>query len=79
MNLIGFGTSSTLLKFQDKYYKYSTEGLKKKGFAIGGFESYFLADLVEYYLFEVTNKKFKDVPWREIYRESEFLLFKGGN
>ena len=49
------------------------------GFAIGGFESYFLADLVEYYLFEVTNKKFKDVPWREIYRESEFLLFKGGN
>ena len=51
----------------------------KKILSMGGYELEPLAYLVEYYLFEVTNKKFKDVPWREIYRESEFLLFKGGN
>ena len=50
LRLIGFGMSSTLLSFQDKYYEYGDEGLKTKVSVIGGYESAFLADLVASYL-----------------------------
>ena len=47
--------SSTLLNFQDKYYEYGDEGLETKWLAIVGYESSYLADLVDSYLLEVTN------------------------
>ena len=77
LRLIGFGMSSTLLSFQEKYYEYGDEGLETKGLAIGGYESALLADLVDYYLLEVTNNQFKQVTWRGIYRDDGFLVFKG--
>ena len=46
LRLIGFGMSSTLLNFQDKYYEYGDEGLETKGLEIGGYESALLADFV---------------------------------
>ena len=77
LKLIGFGMSSTLLNFQDKYYEYGDEGLETKGLAIGGYESAFLVDLVASYLLEVTNNQFKEVMWRGIYRDDGLLVFKG--
>ena len=50
--------SSTLLNFQDKYYEYGYEGLETKGFAIGGYASNVLMDMMDSYLLEVTNNKF---------------------
>ena len=69
--------SSTLLNFQYIYDEYGEEGSEKKGLAIGGYESAFLADLVASYLFEVTNNKFKEVLWRGIYRDDGLLMLKG--
>eukprot|EP00957_Ditylum_brightwellii_P094185 7170697-Ditylum_brightwellii.AAC.1 len=54
---------STLIRFQDKYYKYKgaagasadKEGI---GLAVGGFESAWLADLVASYLLEMTEDHF---------------------
>ena len=77
LRLIGFGMSSTLLNFQDKYDEYGDEGLETKVLAIGGYESAFLADLVASYLLEVTNNKFKEVLWRGIYRDDGWLVVKG--
>ena len=42
---------------------------KTKGIAIGGYESYFFADLVASYLFEKCNNQFKEVLWKGIYRD----------
>ena len=50
LRLIGFGMSSILLNFQEKYYEHGEESLETKGLAIGGYESAFLADLMSYYL-----------------------------
>ena len=66
LRLIGFGTSSALLKFQEKYYEYGEDGLETKGLAIGGYESAFLADLVASYILELTNNQLKEVMWRVI-------------
>ena len=77
LRLIGFGMSSTLLNFQDKYYEYGDEGLETNGLAIEGYESAFLADLVASCLLEVTNNQFKEVLWRGIYIDSGLLVFKG--
>ena len=61
LKLIAFGMSSTLLKFEEKYYEYGEKGIKTKGLAIGGYESAFLADLVASYLFKKCNNQFKEV------------------
>ena len=37
--LIGFGMSSTLINFKEKYYEHREEGLETKGLAIRGYES----------------------------------------
>ena len=66
LRLIGFGMSSNLLNFQEKYYEYGEDGLEKKGLAIGGYESALLADLVASYLLEVTINQFKEVLLRDI-------------
>ena len=34
-------------------------------------------DLVYSYLSEVTRNQFKEVPWRGIYKDNGFLVFKG--
>ena len=74
---IGFEMISTLLNCQDKYYEYGEEGLETNGLAIRGYESVLLVDLVDSYLFKVTNNKFKEVRWRVIYRCGRLLVFKG--
>ena len=48
LRVIGFGISSTLPNFQDKYYEHGEEGLETKGLAIKGYESALFADLVAY-------------------------------
>ena len=77
LRLISFGISSTLLKFQDKYYEYEDEGLDTKGLAIGICESALLAYLVASFLLEVTNDQFKEVLWRGIYRDEGLLVLEG--
>ena len=77
LKFIGFGMSSTLLIFQDKYYEYGDEFLETKWLAIGGFESASFADLVASYLLEVTKNKFKKFLWRGIFRADGLLVFKG--
>ena len=69
LQLIRSGMSSTILNLQGKYYEYGEDGLETKGLSIGGHESALLADLVDFYLFEVTNIQFKEVLWRGIYRD----------
>ena len=66
LRLIGFGMSSNLLNFQEKYYEHGEDGLETKVLAIGGYESVLLADLVASYLLEVTNNQFKEFLWRGI-------------
>ena len=77
LKLIKFGMSSTVLTFEDKYYEYGEKSIKTKGLAIGRYESAFLTDLVASYLFEKCNKQFKEVLWKEIYRDDGLLVFKG--
>ena len=52
---MGFEIISTLLKYQDKFYKCGEECSETKDLAIRGYESAFLADLVASYLLEVTD------------------------
>ena len=66
LKLIAFGTSSTLLKFEEKYFEYGEKGTKTKGLAIGGYESDFLVDLLVSYLLEKCNNQFKEVLWKGI-------------
>ena len=77
LRLIGFGMNSNLINFQYKYYKYGEENLEPKGLAIGGYESSFLADLIDYYLLEVTNNQLKEGLYRGIYKYNRFQVFKG--
>ena len=51
--------------------------LKKKGLAIGGYESSFLAGLVASYLFKKRNNQFKEFLRKGIYGEDGLLVFKG--
>ena len=53
--------SSTLLEFEEKYFEYGDKGIKTKVLAIGGYELYFLADVVASYLFGKCNNQFKEV------------------
>ena len=69
--------SSTLLTFREKYCQFGEKDIKIKGLAIGGYKSTFLADLLASYLFEKYNNQFKEVLWKEIYRNNELLVFKG--
>ena len=50
---------------------------KKKGLAIGGYESDFLADLFSSYLFEKCNNQSREVLWKGIYRDDVLLVLKG--
>ena len=51
--------------------------METKVLAIVGYESLFLADLVASYFFKITNNKFKEFLWREIYRDNVLLVFNG--
>ena len=50
-----------------------------KVLTIKGYESDFVEYLVAYYLFEITNNKFKDALQGRIYRDDGLLVFKGKN
>eukprot|EP00957_Ditylum_brightwellii_P058270 4418350-Ditylum_brightwellii.AAC.1 len=65
---------STLIQFQDKYYKYkgaagASADKEDIGLAIGGFESVWLADLVVSYLLEMTEDHFTKTITKGIYRD----------
>ena len=62
--------SSTLLNFQEKYYKYGAEGLETKGFVIRGYDPDFLVDFVSSGLFKVPNYQLKDYMWKVIDRDN---------
>ena len=68
---------SNLLNLQENYYEYGEDSLETKGFSIGGYESAFLEDLVDSFLFEVTNNLFRELMWKRIYRDDELLVLKG--
>ena len=56
---------------------YMVRNVLKKGLAIIGYESAFLADLVASYLFVKCSNQFKEVLWKGIYRDDGLLVFKG--
>eukprot|EP00957_Ditylum_brightwellii_P010339 781559-Ditylum_brightwellii.AAC.1 len=63
MTLVKFGMKSTLIQFRDKYYKYkgaagASADEEDIGLVIGVFESAWLADLVAFYLLEMTEDHF---------------------
>ena len=74
---MAFGMSSNLPTFGGKYFEYGEKGTETKGLAIGGYELAFPEDLVACYLFEKSNNQLKKVVQKGIYRDSEFLVFKG--
>ena len=59
LKLIVLGIISTLLTFGVEYFEYGEKGIETKVLEIGGYESYFLADLVASYLFEKCNNQCK--------------------
>ena len=71
------GVISTLLTFGGEYFEYGEKGIETKVLEIGGYESYFLADLVASYLFEKCNNQCKEFLWKGIYRDNGLLVFKG--
>ena len=50
---------SNPLTFGEKYFEYGEKGIEKKSLEIGGYESYFLADLVASYLFDKQRNQLK--------------------
>ena len=52
LKLIYFGLKSTLISFNGKYNEYHESEKEEQGFAIGGYELAFLANLVVSYLFD---------------------------
>ena len=52
ISLFYLGMSSTLISFYGEYYEYHGVEREEQGLSIGGYDSFFLADLVVSYLFE---------------------------
>ena len=50
---------------------------EEQGLAIGGYESAFLADLVDSYLFEKTTPIFRPTIYHGIYQDDSLVVFKG--
>eukprot|EP00957_Ditylum_brightwellii_P023314 1759875-Ditylum_brightwellii.AAC.1 len=80
MEIVKFGIRSTLIYFQDKYYKYSrvadiTTSGKCIGLAIGGYKSAILIDLVASYLLTMTAEHFTDTIICGIYRDNGLVVF----
>ena len=77
LEMVKFGMASTVLSFGDKYYKYNgkVEGMKK-GLAIRGFKSTWLANLVMTFLLDqpMTNAHFDEMYFAGIYRDDGIIL-----
>ena len=77
LDLIHFGTSSTLISFNGNYYEYHGGEREEQVLAIGGYESDFLADLVAYYLFEKDKLNFCPEIYHGIYQDDGLVVIKG--
>ena len=77
LELTRFGMSSTLICFNGEYYEYHGGEKVEQGLEIGGYESVFLADLVESYLFEKARVHFHPTIYHGIYRDDGLVVFKG--
>ena len=51
--------------------------MEEQGLAIGGYESAFLANLVESYLFEKAKANFHLTTYQGIYRDDGLVVFTG--
>ena len=77
--MIKFGMGNTLITFIDEFYEYggSTE-VEDKGLTIGGYESAWLADLVQSYILEMTKQVFeKCTNYYGFYRDDGIVILKG--
>ena len=69
--------SSTLISFDGEYYEYRGGEREEQGLVIGRYESAFLADLVESYLFEKSKANFHQTTYHGIYIYDGLVVFKG--
>ena len=69
--------SSTLITFQDKYFKYKGQcrDPDNQGLAISRYESTFLVDLVASYVLEKCSNEFKNTLYHGIYRDDGLIVF----
>ena len=67
--------SLTLIYFNGKYYECRGRKREEQGLAIGGYESEFLDDLVESYLFETAKANFPSTIYNGIYRDDGLVVF----
>ena len=67
----------TLICFNSEYYEYHGGEKEEQGLAIGGYESSFLANLAESYLFEKARTHFYPTIYHVIYRDDGLVVFKG--
>eukprot|EP00957_Ditylum_brightwellii_P116216 8864728-Ditylum_brightwellii.AAC.1 len=83
MDIIHFGMKSTLIQFQGKYCVY--RGEVKEGeeaeenvvLAIGAYESAFLTDIIDSFVFEKMSKCFKVSKFRGIYHNDGSVILTG--
>ena len=59
LELIHFGMSSTLIYLDGEYYEYHRGEREEQGLEIGGYESAFLADLVDSYISDKSKANFR--------------------
>ena len=69
--------SSTLITFQDKYFKYKghSRDPDNQGLAINKYKSASLANLVASYILEKYLKEFKNTLYHGIYRDDGLIVF----
>ena len=68
---------STLISFDSEYYNYHGREREEQGLAIGGYESAFLASLVESCIFEKDKANFHPTTYHGIYRDEGLVVFTG--
>ena len=79
LELIRFGTISTLIFFDMEYCEYYGGKNKEQRLEKGGYELEFLANLVASYLFEKYNTLLNRTTYHVIYRDDGLVLFKVNN
>eukprot|EP00957_Ditylum_brightwellii_P170626 12987639-Ditylum_brightwellii.AAC.1 len=83
MDIMQFGTKSTLIQFRGRHYVYQGAAKGEElldedvALAIGAYESAFLADIVASYVFEETEECFEQCVFRGIYRDDGLMILVG--
>ena len=77
LELIRFGMRSTLISFYGEYYDYHGGKKKEQGLVIGGYESHFLSNLFESFLFETAKAILNPTTYYGIYWYGGLVVFNG--